>query len=303
MIKHQVKKIIGWIIYLFENKSKKNFLDIFVFHEITNNPSKFQKKHKIFHKLNDFKIIIKWIAENYNIISPLEIGTIKKNSALITFDDGYEGVFKNAIPYLLKNNIPSLHFLNMKPIIDNEPSIVSRIEFLKDKNRNFKKFLIENKIEDPIYEINPDIFKKFNESDLQDKNEIIEYQGKLVSTKVLRKYSNSDLIFYGNHLYDHWNIINLNMKNIRNFYFKNKNLLKRYKNFIDIFAFTHGIPLKNFSKKNLNQILSFKPMHIFYSSGGNKKYNSKTYDRTFLTKEDIKNKIFYFRKFRAKFLF
>ncbi len=303
MFKKQVKKIAGWIIYLIETTSTKKNLDIFLFHEITNKPSKLQKEYKIFHNISDFKKIINWISNNYKIISPLDIKNLKKKSALITFDDGYAGAFENAVPYLIKNRIPSLHFLNMKPIINKEPNIVSKIQYLNKNNKIFKKYLNKKKIKNPIYEINPKKFKNFDKKISLNNNKIIEYQGKLVSTNILKKYSNNDFVFYGNHLYDHWNMINLDIKEIKNLYFQNKRYLKKYKNFIDIFSFTHGIPHKNFSKKNLNQLLSFKPMYIFYSSGGNKKYNMKTFDRTFLTLEDLKNKIFYFRKFRSKFLF
>ena len=303
MFKEQVKKIAGWIIYLKETKSVKKDLDIFLFHEITNNPSKFQKNHKIFHNINDFKQIIDWISANYKIISPLEINNLKKKSALITFDDGYAGAFKNAVPYLIKNKIPSLHFLNMKPIINREPNIVSKIEYLKKNNKTFQSYLNKKKMIFPIYDMNPDKFKNFDNKMFIDSKKVIRYQGELVNSITLKKYSNNDFVFYGNHLYDHWNVINLDMKEIKKLYFQNKKYLKNYSNFIDIFSFTHGVPNKNFSKKNLNQLLSFKPKHIFYSSGGNKKYNMKTFDRTFLTVEELNNKIFYFRKFRSKFLF
>ena len=191
----------------------------------------------------------------------------------------------------------------MKPIINREPNIVSKIEYLKKNNKTFQSYLNKKKMIFPIYDMNPDKFKNFDNKMFIDSKKVIRYQGELVNSITLKKYSNNDFVFYGNHLYDHWNVINLDMKEIKKLYFQNKKYLKNYSNFIDIFSFTHGVPNKNFSKKNLNQLLSFKPKHIFYSSGGNKKYNMKTFDRTFLTVEVLNNKIFYFRKFRSKFLF
>ena len=74
--------------------------------------------------------------------------------------------------------------------------------------------------------------------------------------------------------------------------------LEKYKNYIDIFSFTHGVPGINFNKDNLSQIISYKPKFVFFSGGGTMKYNNLVFDRTFTTYDEINNKIFYFRKFK-----
>tara|TARA_B100001057_G_scaffold325109_1_gene325315 strand:+ start:80 stop:997 length:918 start_codon:yes stop_codon:yes gene_type:complete len=303
MIKNQIKKLSGWSVYFFEKIFKNNKLNIFLFHEITDSPSEFQKKKNIFHTQNDFKSIINWISNTYKIISPNDIQKDNPNCAIITFDDGYEGVFKNAIPYMVERKIPSLHFLNMGPIINHEPNIVSKVEYLSIYSESFKDFIFKKNINNPIYEITPQIFDEYLKSNFVENDDINKYQGRLVSSDILEEYSNNEFVYYGNHLYDHWNIVNLSMKEIEKFYFKNREILKKYKNFLDIFSFTHGVPTKNFSKSNLDQIRSFKPSYVFYSSGGIKKYCYNTYDRTFLSLEDLNNKIFYFRKLRSNFIF
>ena len=56
MIKNIIKKIIGNIYYYnFKFTNKKESLTIFLFHEVTNKPSEFQKKHKIFTQLMNLK--------------------------------------------------------------------------------------------------------------------------------------------------------------------------------------------------------------------------------------------------------
>ena len=56
MIKNIIKKIIGNIYYYnFKFTNKKESLTIFLFHEVTNKPSEFQKKHKIFHTVDEFE--------------------------------------------------------------------------------------------------------------------------------------------------------------------------------------------------------------------------------------------------------
>ena len=303
-MKYQFKKILGSLLKRVDKVFYGKKLSIFNFHEITNQPSEYQKKHKIYHSLEEFVNIIEWISNNYEFTSPNEIEESKNKcqSALITFDDGFDGVFKNALPYLIKKKIPSLHFLNMGPIVNDKPSVISIIEYLNLYDKRFKNFLSSKKIKFPIYEVNPTILNDFKDLNSLNNKEITKFQGNLVNFETLKKYQDNNFVFYGNHLYDHWNVIKLNKSEIYNFYFTNRLILKEFKNFVDIFAFTHGIPSKNFSKSNLNQILSFNPKFIFFSSGGVRQSKNKIFDRTFLTYNEIENKHFYYRKFRAKFI-
>ena len=63
--------------------------------------------------------------------------------------------------------------------------------------------------------------------------------------------------------------------------------LEKYKNYIDIVSFTHGVPNINFNKNNLNQIISYNPLFIFFS-GGIAQYNESIFDRTFTTYNERK---------------
>ena len=300
MFKDTIKKILGNVYYYsFKYFNKKETLTIFLFHEITNKPSEFQKKYKIYHSISEFEKIIKWINKNYNIISPNEIKSNKKLKALITFDDGYLGSFNNGIPLLESFNIPSIHFLNYRPIEKYEANIVSTIDYLCNYDENFKDFFIKQNIKFEkfnFYDLTPKIFKNFLCNYKIPIAQIKEYQGKIVDTEGLIKQKDNKLVFFGNHFYDHWNILNLDKNEIENYYFKNKMKLEKYKNYIDIVSFTHGVPNINFNKNNLNQIISYNPLFIFFSGGGIAQYNESIFDRTFTTYNEIENKIFYFRK-------
>ena len=114
--KVSIKKNFGKIFkYPYLKLRNKNKITIFVFHEICDYPSDFIKQNNLNLTINQFERIIQLIEKNFNLISPKDIGSLTKphNSAVITFDDGYLGVFKNALPYLEKKKISSLHFLNM----------------------------------------------------------------------------------------------------------------------------------------------------------------------------------------------
>ena len=94
-----IKKIIGKIFkdpYLKLRNKKK--ITIFVFHEISNTPSFYVKENNLYLKLNKFKRIINLIEKHYNLISPKNIKKFVDidNPAVISFDDGFQGVFKKA---------------------------------------------------------------------------------------------------------------------------------------------------------------------------------------------------------------
>ena len=200
MFRSILKQIIGNLV-----KNKIDFekkISIFLFHEITDNPSEFQKKFKLYHNIKDFADILKWIKENFNVISPKEIDSSQNinKRAIITFDDGFYGSLTAGAEILLKMNLPSIHFLNMRPVIDQKPNIVALCDFLENNDENFKEFLNKEKIsqKNSFYKIRPDQFKKFlseNEKNINFKK-INDYQGPLISLNKLLEFNENDKIFF-----------------------------------------------------------------------------------------------------------
>ena len=66
-----------------------------------------------------FKDQILFLKKYYKFINPKNIKRENQPTALVTFDDGAYSYFKNAVPFLTKQKIPSIHFLNISPIINN----------------------------------------------------------------------------------------------------------------------------------------------------------------------------------------
>ena len=303
-----IKKIIGKIFkapYLKLRNKKK--ITIFVFHEISNKPSFYVKENNLYLKLNKFKRIINLIEKHYNLISPKDIKKILDidNPAVISFDDGFQGVFKKALPYLEKKKIPSLHFLNMKPVIDKKPNISSTIQYLEKYDKKFQKFLNKNNIKKPGYlSVSPKIYnkfiKKFGGISNNTTNKIKKFQGNLVNQGQLRKWDKSKYVFYANHLYDHWNTITLNNLILRSLFHKNFYHLKKYKKFINFFAFTNGQPDTCFNYVNFNTLKNMNCDLIFAASSGQNKINSKIFlDRIGISFVDIDEDIFFYKLFRS----
>ena len=116
--KSPVSYLIGNVIGSNKQKIFNKLLTVFVFHDVTNKPSKFSYTNNLFISPDLFKYQIKFIKNNFNIISPINIlnKELPDRAAFISFDDGFKSYFDVALPILEKNNVPSLIFLNMGPI-------------------------------------------------------------------------------------------------------------------------------------------------------------------------------------------
>jgi peptidoglycan/xylan/chitin deacetylase (PgdA/CDA1 family) len=64
-----------------------------------------------------FERQIRWLAAHYDILSLREFtdrlakGATLRSSAVITFDDGYAGIFEHAVPFLVASGIPATVFV------------------------------------------------------------------------------------------------------------------------------------------------------------------------------------------------
>jgi len=269
-----IKNIIGKNYKKFFYNFQKKKISIFLFHEVTDYPSEYQKLDKIFHTKNQFVEIIEWINKNFKIINMNDIDKINdeenKNFAAITFDDGFKGNFDFAIPYLIKEKIHSTHFINMKPILNDMPNIVATCIYLRKYIDEFETFEKKLKIKELSYlNINPEIYQKFiKEIKKQiDFKKILQFQGKLANLKDLRNFSDNNYVTYANHLFDHWNSTALKVDDFSLNVNLNIDHLKKFKNFKNYFAFPHGLPKKNFKQENVNILRKLNIEKIFFYSG------------------------------------
>ena len=218
---------------------------VFLFHEVSNNPSKFYSENNLNIKPDLFKKQIEFIMKNFKVIHPKELynNRSKTPTALITFDDGSIGIFKNAIRILKDKNCPSIFFLNYAPF-KKEIFWSGLVNFLCSKYDFFKKIVnpennsfIKNK--EFLYAL-PKHVEKFFET--INKKEVINaaknYYGEFGTLNDLKKISNSKLFCIGNHLYNHFNASLLNEIDLINNY--NKNKMTFLNNYIDYFSYPYG---------------------------------------------------------------
>ncbi|MEV2704331.1 polysaccharide deacetylase family protein [Paenibacillus larvae] len=89
---------------------------------------------------------------NYNFISLQQFrefmngGTVPDNAVLLTFDDGYESVYKYAYPYLKENQIPGVLFLITKYLENPKGPYTSYLspEEIREMRKNFPDIEVQS---------------------------------------------------------------------------------------------------------------------------------------------------------------
>lgn len=102
-----ILSIFLFVLSLYANN--ENSVTIISYHEITDHGSDLDKMYVVNPK--EFEKQIKYFKENrYNFISVDDLinNNFKKNSILITLDDGYKSVYTNAYPIFKREKIPFL---------------------------------------------------------------------------------------------------------------------------------------------------------------------------------------------------
>jgi len=304
-----VKKIVGYTVCRVPilNKAIYDGLTIFIFHDISDSPSDFCIDNKLSISTDKFTQIIIWIQENYAIISPQELFNYNKfpqRSALITFDDGFKGSFVNGLPVLEKMDIPSLFFLNMGPVINGNPMLSAVACYLDNCIVEFSLFCAKKNVKKPYHlTLTPDILEEFiRRHGNIDYQSVLKYQGEFVDMDLLKATSKNKLVYYANHLYDHWNVRALKDDQFVEQYHLNRDELMLFDNYIDCFAFTNGEPQKSYSEhdiailKNIFSKKSFSALPVV-----NRFNNKHVLHRVSLIHEDVDCRYIYYKMFRGYF--
>lgn len=93
-------------------------IPVFVYHDIVKDESEVEYDYMQTY-LSRFEDQIEWLEDSgfdfitYEELKEYEEGkrALKTNSCIVTFDDGYEGVYQNAYPIVKKHNIPITIFV------------------------------------------------------------------------------------------------------------------------------------------------------------------------------------------------
>jgi peptidoglycan/xylan/chitin deacetylase (PgdA/CDA1 family) len=133
----------------YKKRIKNEWLTILAYHRVINHcpgiPFDFDED-LISATVEDFEVQVKWLRENFDIISFDSLAKRKNvsNSLIITFDDGYKDNYKSAYPILKKYSVPATIFLSTGFIGANGLFWWDEISYLIKKTAK-KKFILELK--------------------------------------------------------------------------------------------------------------------------------------------------------------
>ena len=249
---------------------KKKSLTVFCYHDVSTNPSEFSHKYDLNVTPDIFEYQINFINNNFNVINPdnLIANKIPERAALITFDDGFKSYFKTVVPILEKYNLSSIIFLNMEPI---KGGIFwsGLITYLCEKSSDFNQHVATkigvNQKEKPLFlSCSREIVDTYLDKKGQTfKEEVNEFVGEFSTQKDLESVSSNNLIFFGNHLYNHYVPLLMSDKELLKSYFNNEEELKKYPNSRNMFAFPFGQPDSCFSNRQIELIIEYGARRIF----------------------------------------
>lgn len=270
------KKTLGKAIRCLPNILQRKLikgLTIFVYHEISDRPSKFAELHGLAVSLESFRKQIQWIKSNFEVIHPRDLVSgkhIPNESALITFDDGFLGSFENGLAILEEMEVSSIHFLNMQAILEKKPVLSATTCFLEENVPDFLEFTKEHGIQRPFHlTLTPSDLGAYEEKyGAIDNKAVLEYQGDFADLNEIEKWDNKNLVAFGNHLYDHWNVAALTHNELEKQYKKNEYALSQFKNCLDFFAFTNGQPGTCFSASDVTFLEHLGAEKVFSAAGG-----------------------------------
>lgn len=255
-----------------EKQNSERKLFVLLYHDVTNNPSEFLKENNLFVTPDIFEYQISIIKEYFNILGPDNI--IKNNfsnrlSVLITFDDVFKGAFKNAAPILSKSELPAVFFLNYG---DMESGVLwsGLVCYLMKYNRQFKSELKKNicnykkKLSPLFLNVTPGFLENYSLIHQIDKKHVNDFIGEFATVEDLKncteKYKN---IYYGNHLFRHYNAATLSNQELIKAYKINEEKIKKLPNYVPFFSFPFGQPNTCYTNDSIKTIESCGASYIF----------------------------------------
>lgn len=242
---------------------------VVIYHDVDENPSEFSRRYELNVLPRVFEEQIKFYKNHFNIINAHQLisGDWTGPAVFITFDDGMQSFFNMAVPILKKHGVPSTIFLNMGPI-KGEIFYSSLVTMLK-RDPEFIKVL--HGVKD-FRSVKPMIVNQYIKES-KNRDELLlklkRFEGKFASEGDLKDVP-TDLVSFGSHLYNHYNALTLTEEELTDSYLRNEAELKRYANYVPLFAYPFGTPC--FSSKTDKIIKTLGAKKVFSSTPG---FNSR----------------------------
>jgi peptidoglycan/xylan/chitin deacetylase (PgdA/CDA1 family) len=216
-------------------------LTIFLFHEVTDSPSPMQERTGTYTPIDLFNDQIGWLTERFTVIRPTDLHQLgaerqlPENAAMVTFDDSWRGVFRNALPRLEQMQVPSVCFLNMATVMG-DPDLAAVREYERGRAPDTRSFRAESIDAATGREIVALIQKRYAAD-----SDFLAFQGPTATLDDLAHVAAScSLASFGSHLYHHWEIREIAADLYESSLRDNLEALATYSNSVPIFATPYG---------------------------------------------------------------
>jgi len=239
-----VTGVLGPILNKFTRLIKfNNGLTVFLFHEVTDNPSEFLKSTGMWVSREVFRLQVNWIQKNFKVIPITDLLSqekIPRNAAVITFDDSWAGMVKAIEDFLLPGEIPACLFLNFGTV-ETRFDVVAAEKFLDNPKdgSNIGRHLI---------------FDAMNSLPIQEREKFMEFQGPIVDIEAIRRIGGNENVTISNHLFHHFDAMKLTDDDFIGEFRQNDKWIRSFneESSKDFFAFPFGTPELNFQDRHLD---------------------------------------------------
>jgi peptidoglycan/xylan/chitin deacetylase (PgdA/CDA1 family) len=215
-------------------------LTAFVFHEITDQPSEFQRRASIYTSPALLEQQLRWIRERFEIIAPTSLGQLgaegplPANAALVTFDDAWAGVFRTGLPILDTLGVPALCFINTATV-EGAPDLAAVRYY--ERRHGFTDGCIldgEHSLATGIGAIQQ-VAERYH-ADAQ----FAAFQGAAATAEDLAGAATSGTVWFGPHLHHHWDLALVDDELFEASLEQNLRALAPYENLMPAFAPPYG---------------------------------------------------------------
>lgn len=233
-------------------------LFVFLIHNVSDSASEFERGFGLSTRVDTFRMQIDWICRYHDVIHPddLSAGHLPKRAALLTFDDGFKGVFDNALPVLEDKKVPAVLFLNLG-VVKGEPNAAAVATFAAEHEAEGWSRPAHIS---PMHVATPELIA----SSLQGlspnaRARLDTFAGTYAQPEDLEAWDGHPLFRYGNHLWNHYYGPALSQAELRSLYQRNEAELMRYRSSLPWFAFTNG----RYDDMTMATIRAFHPRYLF----------------------------------------
>lgn len=217
-------------------KLLRNQLTVFNYHDVSDFPSEFCRDFDLNVQPEVFQKQIRWIKNNFQVVGASQVlgGHYDTPAAFVTFDDGFAGVFENALPILEQEMIPSMVFVNMAPILGEIFLAGSAAFYRKCQPYKFKQKSVGQACDNKF-------FAWHLQGQANHLESIRHFTGRFGSLDHLKMTETSKMQL-GNHGYRHLNFARLDPKEIHQEISENEKHLRGFANYMNMFSYPFGQP-------------------------------------------------------------